>query len=206
MCKRHSWVSWENISNTENICCDTFSTTVRGKFLQWYYPLFSVSETAFYFEHHSSGINRLDDTTIKVIYLSYSRKEDINRLSAAGTHLPPTKSAALSYRWLALLVCGDASKLLSSQMRTSSVCNRESRTHSQWFYGSCLQKGWHISPEPRYKINNSQRSMKVHTSLEARLPKTLQSSSEWHPWLHFHFEQQLWYKQLNHFPSLLLNT
>lgn len=43
------------------------------------------------------AINCLDNISIKVIYLLNSQKEDINRLSEVGMHLPPTKST--SYRW-----------------------------------------------------------------------------------------------------------
>lgn len=54
-------------------------------------PLFSVSETAFYFESYSVAIKCLENTLIKVIYLLNSQKENVIRLAEVGMHLPPTK-------------------------------------------------------------------------------------------------------------------
>ena len=48
-----------------------------------------MAETAFYFESDLCARNWLDDTSIKVIYLLNSKKEDASRHSEVCMYLPP---------------------------------------------------------------------------------------------------------------------
>lgn len=57
-------------------------------------------------------------------------------------HLPPTKSSALSHRWLKIYCWFEAGarELPSSETRTLSLCNGKSRTRPLQFCSSCQNR------------------------------------------------------------------
>lgn len=61
----------------EPLLRDSFSHDFKGNHLQTQYRPFSAAEAAFYLESYSCAINWLDSTSIKVIYLLNSKKEDV---------------------------------------------------------------------------------------------------------------------------------
>lgn len=88
----------KTIQTQKNICCDTLLITLKGNFcndITLYFLYLKLLSTLKVIH----AMNRLDNISIKVIYLLNSQKEDINRLSDVGMHLPPTKSTVFSYRW-----------------------------------------------------------------------------------------------------------
>lgn len=111
--KQHSRVSWESHLDTENICWDTLSITLRWKHLQWYHPLFSVVWICFL--HWKVFIcYRLANRRINLKNLPFKLKK--GRHCDVGIRLPPTKWTVLSCRLGASLGVGLKQVLVSCSL------------------------------------------------------------------------------------------